>query len=229
LHRRVGVPGIVVIALAVGGCGATSSSSSVTTSQPNAKATSNAIRKPRSKSPATANVPARLGAPTSAFVRQFGRGPGCPADTCYGGPVTNAEGTMDQFTGVSTDYGVVTGFTEEFPSGTSATEARALLGPLLPSDSRTTYLRIQHDSQGNSCLFWDIEAPAVARFIASGDRRSGKKSNPKIAALMKGLPRGTFGIELSTQDPNSGAIAYDSQSVAAANVSLSTDGPGSNC
>lgn len=228
MHWRIRAPGIVVIALAVGGCGAKSSSPSTTTSQPSAQATSKATRKPRSSSPAAANVPARLGAPTSAFVRQFGRGPGCPAGTCYGGPVTNAEGTMDQFTSVETDYGVVTGFDEEFPRGTSAAAARALLAPLLPADSRTTYLHVQHDSQGNTCLFWDIEAPSVARFIASGDRRSGKKSNPKIAALMKGLPPGTFGIELSTQD-SSGAITYDSRSVASGNVNLATLGPGVNC
>jgi hypothetical protein len=135
---------------------------------------------------------------------------------------------MDQFTSVEADYGVVTGFDEEFPRGTSASAARALLTPLLPTDSRTTYLHIQHDSQGNTCLFWDIEAPSVARFIASGDRSSGKKSNPKIAALMKGLPPGTFGIELSTQDP-SGAITYDSRSVASANVTFATVGPGVDC
>jgi hypothetical protein len=131
--------------------------------------------------------------------------------------MTNSEGDNDEFTLLTTtgapDYRV-DGYTQAFTDGTPISEAKAAVLQLLPPDTKTTSYFIQHDSAGSTCIFMDIQSAMLGQWF------SGKK----IGDL-----QGVMGIELSTQNPSSGTIYYDSRNVESAVVGLAPLDHSTNC
>lgn len=158
-----------------------------------------------------------MGAPLSAFARAHPQHlAGCSAGTCYGNTISNGDGDCCEFTLLETTgppANRVDGYTQAFETGTTVGEAKAAVLALMPRDTRTTAYFIQHDSNGATCAFWNIQSATLGKWF----------SGPKV-----GDAKGVLGIELSTDDEN-GNIVYKARDVTDAVVSLAPVDRSTNC
>jgi hypothetical protein len=157
-----------------------------------------------------------MGAPLAVFETVHPQElAGCPAGTCFGSPIKNSEGDCCEFTTLQTvgPDKCVDGYTQAFPDRTPVLAAKAQVLALLPRNTKTTDYFIQHDSNGASCVLWNIKGATFGTWFA----------DPKI-----GDPLGVMGIELSTSDP-SGNIVYDPRDVEAAYIDLAPAGQSMDC
>lgn len=158
-----------------------------------------------------------MGAPLASFETAHPKNLAhCPAGTCFGGQLTNSEGSTDEFTLLMTTGGSpnrVYLYTQAFPDGTNVDEAKAQVLALMPRDTQTTAFFVQHDSAGATCAFWDIESATLGKWF----------SGPKV-----GYSKGVMGIELSTVD-SSGNTIYEPSHATTANVALAPVDHSENC
>jgi hypothetical protein len=108
--------------------------------------------------------------------------PSCvAAPSCFGPPVHNdVLGDSFEFTAVRITNGIVNGYGQSFPPGTSATSAEAEIMKWLPADAHTTPLTVLHN--GGSCAYFNITSATLGRAFA----------DPII-----GDPQGQVGVMLS--------------------------------
>ena len=109
--------------------------------------------------------------------------------------------------------GRVTAFTLELYPPTSLAEAKQDVMEQIPPDSVTTLFQVIHDSSGNSCAFWNLQSPTLAKVIG-----------PPPA----GDTNGDIGVDLYTNGPNA-TIAYDPSNLNVADVSLAPADPSNSC
>lgn len=108
---------------------------------------------------------------------------GCPAGTCYGLSLPGNSDQTTQFIAVQIAGGRVIGYSQAFPAGTlPEVVAKRQVLAFLPTDTKTMSAWVQHDSQGNTCLMWNVRSRKLGRWLA---------------AKTIGDPRGEVGIELS--------------------------------
>ena len=218
MHRGTWVAVCTLAASLVAGCG---SSGSSTTSIPDTGPTSTPIQ---TAATSTAAQTSRalggwtgMGAVLSSFASAHPKNLAhCPAGTCFGGELTNSEGSTTEFTSLQTTGGPgdrVDGYTQAFNDGTTVAEAKAGVLALMPRDTRTTAYFIQHDANGATCAFWNIQSATLGKWF----------STPKV-----GDPKGVMGIELSTVDSNGNAI-FKAGDVTGAFINLAPVDRSQNC
>jgi hypothetical protein len=209
MHRGTWVPVCTAVAALAAGCG---SSSSATTSTPAAAATSTPAPTPRVVSGWTG-----MGAPLSSFASAHPKNLAhCSAGTCFGSQLTNSEGSTTEFTLVQTTGGPdgrVDGYTQAFNDGTTVAEAKGAVLALMPRATKTTAYFIQHDGNGATCAFWNVQSATLGKWF----------STPKV-----GDSRGVMGIELSTVDANGNAI-FKAGDVTEAIINLAPVDRSQNC
>jgi hypothetical protein len=209
VDRGIWVAVCTVAAALVAGCG---SSSSSTTSTPDAATTSKAVQTSRAVSGWTG-----MGAPLLSFASAHPKNLAhCSAGTCFGSQLSNSEGSTTEFTLRQTTGGPdgrVDGYTQAFNDGTTVAEAKAGVLALMPRDTKTTAYFIQRDGNGATCAFWNIQSATLGKWF----------STPKV-----GDPKGVMGIELSTVDANGNAI-FKAGDVTAAIVNLAPADRSQNC
>jgi hypothetical protein len=198
--------GLMAIAgLAAAGCGSSSprASDTTTTAAPAATAPTGTTL------PATAWV--GIGTPLTQFATKYPRTTrGCSQGQCYG-PDVNSSLQAAEFL-VSTDSGLVDGYTEALPEGTLPAAARAAILAMVPSDIVVTLDQTEHDSSGNSCHLINVQSKTLAGLLSS----------PKI-----GDAQGVVGISM-TEVNTDGSMSYGSK-VDSATVSVAPEDPGNNC
>ena len=112
-----------------------------------------------------------LGATMQQFTAAHGppdSGPGCSAAACFGPSFVNDEsgpGPTHEFDGVAPDGGIVSGYTMNFPNGTTIADAKAAVLAWLPRDTVTTMYKVV-DNNG-SCVLWNLRSPTLARELGT--------------------------------------------------------------
>jgi hypothetical protein len=131
---------------------------------------------------------------------------------CFGSPVKNEEDDKYQFTAALVSDGIVTGYTQAFPTGTSTATAQSEIMRWMPSDATAGPLTVVNTN--GSCAMYDITSPTLATIFAA---------HPSI-----GDSSGVLGVELSYTDAN-GNITYDPNNVESASISVSPSDPSGGC
>jgi hypothetical protein len=159
------------------------------------------------------------GSTVTAWKHAYGksdRGPGvlCTARNiyCFGAPVRNTDsGRTYQFAPVDFTAGIVDGYQENFPKGTSLATVEAALSRMLPKDVGAFAVVV--DNNGGSCGLINLTSPTLGKELG----------NPKF-----GDPQGVIGIELQYIDANLDSV-YSPSNVQTVSVGGLAYSPTDNC
>ena len=220
--------GLAGLALLATGCGGSSSAPSKKTSATTAIPSSTATTALPASTDATTTPPAptttaagagltgmgaTVGEMKSAHGSDSGPGATCTAsNSCFGAGLKNDDsGETYQFTDASVAAGMITGYQQNFTSGTSISDAQSQILQGMPKDATISAVTI--DNTGGSCAMFNVTSPTLATLF----------SDPSI-----GDPQGVVGVELSYID-SSGNITYDPNNVQSASLSVSPSDPTASC
>jgi hypothetical protein len=144
-----------------------------------------------------------------------GSGSGCTNEGCYGEEMQVAGETVHQFTGFSTtgapEYRVE-GYEQALPNGTSISAAKSAVRALLPQDTLSRPLLINHSETG-SCAFWNLKSKTIGRWF--GAKRIGDT-------------QGQVTVVFDTLN-NSDEPEFNPSNVTHAGVSIGVTQKGTNC
>jgi hypothetical protein len=139
-------------------------------------------------------------------------GPCSVPGACYGPPVTNSQnGPTYAFASVALIGGLVGGYVQNFPNGSSVYVAMKAVLAALPPDSHTSRLTTISGATA-SCAFINITSPTIAALFPnqSPEASAGEFTNTMV------------GVELSGTNAN-GYMTYDWTNVQVARVTLGAD------
>lgn len=213
--------GLGTLALVLAACGSSSGSTTTTTTKAStsstAKASATGSATAASGVQALAAKLTGIGTTVAHMKAIHGRdeisGGACSAGpVCFGAPVKNAEDDGYQFTAALESDGIITGYTQAFPTGTSTATAQSEVLQWLPSDATAGPLTVV--TTNGSCAMYDITSPTLAKVFSA---------YPSI-----GDPSGVLGVELSYTDAN-GNSTYDPNNVESASISISPSDPSGGC
>ena len=204
-----------LLAIVLAGCGS---------SRVSASATTGTVLNPPSHSagmmPPPLPVSRRLngiGATIARMIAVHGedRGSGGPcsiAPLCFGAPIRQAVGQTFQFIAVIETGGVIDGYIQEFPAGTSLAVAQSQIMKWLPPDATTSGPVALSDD--GSCGVYNISSPTLAKVFAT------------IPAIDD--PSGVLGVELSYSSPTVRST-YDPNNIQTASITAVPIGPDDEC
>jgi hypothetical protein len=159
-----------------------------------------------------------IGAKVSAWKDAYGASRGCLPNSCFGPGGRNTTGTFKaEFVDVQVTGGIVTSYTENFPSHTDITSAEAYIEPMLPGDPGTDVVGtpvVVHN--GGTCARWDLTFPTLGAPSALG-------------SLKIGDTPGTVGIELTSPPTATSTYSYNPDNVTQASVGITASGPTIGC
>jgi len=140
----------------------------------------------------------------------------CSAGGCYGTPYKNGSaGQYAQFISVDvSSTGRVIGYSQTWGSTLSLVKAKAQVLKMMPTDIRTTAIWVNHDSQGNTCVFWNLKSKTLGQWF--GDRKTGD-------------PSGTVGVTLEHFNARSELASDSATQLNLAVVDLVPDQKGTDC
>jgi hypothetical protein len=140
-------------------------------------------------------------------------GMGATSRTLASVPVCDStSGETYQFTiTLPIEGGVISGYDENFPNGTTIAEARNAVQQTLPADAKLGPVVIDHN--GGSCAMINVSSPTLQAEL----------NTPKI-----GDTTGTVGIEFDRIDANFNTV-YSPTNVQTATVTISPEDPTAAC
>ena len=129
---------------------------------PLATATASAGATPKAAAPWTG-----FGATQSNFIHAHPvNSVGCTSGGCYGVRyLTGAGGQKVQFITVMFGAGRVDAYEQIWGSTVSIAGAKQQVLKLLPADTVTTATWTSHDSQGDTCVFWNVKSKTLASWL----------------------------------------------------------------
>lgn len=142
----------------------------------------------------------------------------CSAGGCYGYSTPRSDVQGAQFVTVMTADGRVTAYSQDFRSGSiPLAQAKAEVLALFPRDTVTTAVWVNHDSLGNTCVFWNLRSKTLGVWF------SAKKIGDPSGAVGVGLEHYPSGA-------NTASLASDSATIAnLAVVGIAPNEKGDNC
>ena len=165
-----------------------------------------------SASSALTGMGANVAEMTAAHGADWKRGGACTAVNACFGPQIFSEGQKTwQFGDVLVSDGLVTGYTQSFPAGTSLATAETEIMQWMPKDSMLGQLSVDHN--GGSCAMLDVTSPTLGKVF----------SDPKI-----GDPQGEVGVVMDTITANIETV-YNPSDIEEAVLSVAPVDPSTSC
>jgi len=216
---------VVVVVVAVGLMATACSKAGSGSSGASLHSAAAALQQPTNgtAAPATKNPLGGVGSTLAdmAYIRgraQPATGPCAAPDTCFGGPVTNTQaGATYGFTGVTTVNDLVSGYDQNFPTGTTIAAALGAVVSALPGDSHASAVTPIYGAT-LSCAFVNVSSPTIAALFPSQSAQ----------AVGGGLSNTVVGVEFSGTNAT-GFQMYDPANVQVAKVSLGADSSSMAC
>lgn len=213
------IAAVAGLGLLLAACGSTGANST----QPAAVRAAEAIGGPSGVVAAGPNPHGGVGSTPGIMAAVHGQqitvgGPCGTPDACFGPAVTTTgAGATFTFTGVEVVNGLIGGYDQNFPAGTTTAAAMAAVLRNLPSDARATALT-PIAGITSSCAFANVSSGQLARLFPSSSA-----GDP----LGSGVTT-TLGIELTTVSPQ-GFTLYQPGNVELARLKLGGDSPSMAC
>jgi hypothetical protein len=156
-----------------------------------------------------------LGATDATWKAHHVEASGYNPGSTYGSIVPSpGDPKQRQWFGVSHSGGRVDSFHYAMPEGTSEATAKQDVLAQLPADTTTTSFNVTHDSNGNTCVLWNLRSATIARLLGP---------NPW------GDTTGDIGGSLSSPGTDITSIFYNPSNVDTATLDLAASTPGTSC